>query len=452
MQTLLDSLREKRAAKRAELDNIIPPPGDDGEQRSFTAEDDTRAGAVLAELAQLDERISELDELERREMAAAASRVATGDVTPERSAGGATVTREPLTYTQDAARRDGRSFLSDAYLAEFRNDYRARERIDRHQREMELEQRDLTTASMGGLIVPVYLTEQYADLAYAGRPVANAVNKMKLPATGMTLSIPKGVTGTAVAPQVAQNVPLVEQDLAINSINVPVVTIGGQQDVSRQALERGTGTDDVVFADLVANYAVSVDRNVLSGTGAAGEMLGITATAGINTVAYTTAAPKAGSLWVKAADAISRVQANRFLPPTVIFMHPRRWASLTSALGTDDRPLINAVNAQNALGTGDALAYGQVVGNIQGLPVVTDANFAVNLGAGTNEDAVIIARAPDLILWEESPLPRQLRFEATSPGSLTVKLVVYGYAAFTAARYPGSVSMITGTGLIPPTF
>ena len=36
------------------------------------------------------------------------------------------------------------------------------------------------------------------------------------------------------------------------------------------------------------------------------------------------------------------------------------------------------------------------------------------------------------LLWEESQAPRQLRFEQTLGNQLTVKVVAYGYAAFTA--------------------
>jgi hypothetical protein len=45
-----------------------------------------------------------------------------------------------------------------------------------------------------------------------------------------------------------------------------------------------------------------------------------------------------------------------------------------------------------------------------------------------------------------------LNFDATGAGSLTIKSVVYGYSAFTAGRYPGAVSKISGTGLVAPTF
>ena len=113
----------------------------------------------------------------------------------------------------------------------------------------------------------------------------------------------------------------------------------------------------------------------------------------------------------------------------------------------------NSQGPFNSVAVGQAAAYGQVVGTLHGLPVVTDANIPTGLGAGTNEDRIIVARAEDLLLWEEGDgAPSRLRFEETTGGSLTVKLVVYGYSAFTGGRYPSALSVISGTGLVTPTF
>lgn len=443
---LLEQLRAKRAAMRTELDGLITVEN----VEDYTAEADTRAGTLIAELAGLDTRIAELSELDTRETAAAATRAATGD-TGTRETGPAQVT-EPLTYTQES----GNNFLSDAYRSQYLYDLRATERIQRHTREMETlastEQRAVTTATMGGLIPPKYLLDMFAPMVYAGRPTANAVMSLPLPDDGMTLNIPRGTLGTSVTVQATENAALATQDITTATLSIPVITVGGQNDVSRQSLERGTGTDNIIFADLVSNYAVAVDTEVLNGSGTGGHALGILQTSGINTVAYTDGTPTLGELWPKIAYAVSQVQSNRYLPPTGMIMHPRRWAMMASALDTAGRPLINTTSPQNAIGVGDALSYGQVVGTIQGLPVITDANIPTNLGAGTNEDIIIVARLNDLLLWENGAVPKELRFEETLAGNLTVKLVVYNYMAFTAGRYPKSVCTIGGTGLVTPTF
>jgi hypothetical protein len=223
------------------------------------------------------------------------------------------------------------------------------------------------------------------------------------------------------------------------------------QDISRQAFERGEGVDAIIFNDLAADYAADIDAYVISKAS-----IGLLNQSGINTTAYTDASPTVPEFWPKLADVVQKVNSNRFLPATVIAMHPRRWGWLNAALDTTNRPLVGnlsgGVAPYNAIAVGKAAEYGQVVGELMGLPVVTDANIPTNLGAGTNEDHTIVYRASDPILWEEPGAPMRLKFEETLAGNLTIRLVVYGFAAFTAGRFPLGVGTVTGTGLVAPTF
>jgi hypothetical protein len=45
-----------------------------------------------------------------------------------------------------------------------------------------------------------------------------------------------------------------------------------------------------------------------------------------------------------------------------------------------------------------------------------------------------------------------LRFEQPKAAELDITMIVYGYSAFTANRYPNAFSLIGGTGLVTPTF
>jgi hypothetical protein len=101
----------------------------------------------------------------------------------------------------------------------------------------------------------------------------------------------------------------------------------------------------------------------------------------------------------------------------------------------------------NARGIVTDVASQQVVGNMLGLPVVTDPNLPTNLGGGT-EDPILVLRASDIVLWEGGIRARVL--PETKAQNLTVILQVYGYLAFSAARYPQSIVQITG--LTAPTF
>jgi hypothetical protein len=255
---------------------------------------------------------------------------------------------------------------------------------------------------------------------------------------------------------------------------VPVATIGGQQDVSRQTLERGTpGIDQIVYLDLAGAYHAELDRQVISGSGASGQMLGVLNTAGISAATAFGAAPTAGNLNTKIAGQIAAIAgAGVGVDPELIVMNPRRWGFLTSQVDASGRPVVvpGVYGAMNAFGINtDPGQYGggddpndpravKVVGSLQGLPVITDANVPTNVGTNA-EDVALVLDADMCLLWEDGDgMPRQLRFEQTLGQNLTVKLIAYGYAAFTAGRYPqavgkvGGVDSTAGQGLVAPTF
>jgi hypothetical protein len=107
----------------------------------------------------------------------------------------------------------------------------------------------------------------------------------------------------------------------------------------------------------------------------------------------------------------------------------------------------------NAVAAGSGVAqYGNSGYQLLGLPIIADASVGTTYGAATNQDEIYLVDAREMHLWEQPGSPFSLRFEATNAGSLTVKSVVYGYAAFTAERYPLAASIISGTGLVAPSF
>jgi len=99
----------------------------------------------------------------------------------------------------------------------------------------------------------------------------------------------------------------------------------------------------------------------------------------------------------------------------------------------------------------------RIVGVFHGLPVIIDANVPGSVGSGP-EDLVFLMDASQAYLWEANGgAPNQMRFEQTLGNQLTVKLVLYGYAAFTAGRYPSAFGIAGGNsgagfGQIAPTF
>jgi HK97 family phage major capsid protein len=445
--------REDILAKRKAITDLAEEearedllPEEDAEFRELTAQ----VKAKDDELRQLDERIGELSEEAER------SRTVTeGALAVKRAAARVESVNEARTYE----RGNGRSYLQDLARMQLNMDAdgQARDRLMRHAQEVasEREYRDLnrTDGNGGYFVPPLWLMGQFIELARSGRAYANVVNNQPLPPGTDSINIPKVATGTATAVQTADNGAVQETDLTDTFINAPVRTIAGQQDVAIQLLDQSpVSFDEVIFRDLVADYATKVDLQVISGSGTSGQVTGVRNTSGITTITYTDATPTVAKLYSKIADAVQRVHTLRYMSPTVIVMHPRRWAYLMAASDSNGRPLVvpDSGNPQNAVATLGSVASQQVVGQMHGLPVVTDPNIATNLGAGTNEDVIHVLRASDLLLYESGIRSRVL--PEVGSGTLTVRLQVYGYLAFTAARYPASVVEIGGTGLVAPAF
>jgi len=259
------------------------------------------------------------------------------------------------------------------------------------------------------------------------------------------------LTGTATAIQPADNDPVQEVDLTDTVISAPVRTIAGQQDVALQLLDQSPiNFDEVIIRDLLADYGRRIGLQVLTGTGAAGQLLGLTAVTGVETVTWTSTAPTAVEFQKRVADAVSRIAGATYAPPNAIVMHPRRWAWLLIQNDTANRPLVvpesqGPSNAQGVLAGG---AEGRV-GSFAGLPVHVDSNIATTGGAGVNQDVVLVLNTAETILYESQIRTRVLP-EVLS-GTLTVRVQIYGYAAM-ATRQPKSIAVIAGTALTPPTF
>jgi HK97 family phage major capsid protein len=431
--SLSKTLIEKRDASLAKAEAIVAAATT--EARDLTTEEDAEIAVALDEVRSFDEQIKVHSELEERSAKAA-------ELRKEKGVESVTIVKsEARTYSPQA----DVSFVADAYAAQFGNDFAAKERLARHMTEERIERRDVTSANFAGLVVPQFLTDLAAPFSRAGRPTADIARKHALPAAGLTISLSKVTTGSSVAAQ-TEGASVSETNMDDTKLDITVNTYAGQQTVSRQALERGTNIDSLVMADLVSAYQTSLNTAVV------GELL---ASAG-QSVTYTDASPTVAELYPKLLDAIQKVQTTFFGGPNVIIMHPRRLAWILAALDSSNRPLaVPTPNGpMNAIGIGSgSVVYGNSGYSIAGLPVITDATVSVAQGSGTNQDTIYIGNSQELHLWEQgNGDPMMLRFEQPKAAELDVLMVVYGYAAFTANRYPNAWAQINGTGLVTPTF
>ena len=442
--------RNVLAEELGALAKANPRGSDDPALKVHVVDLRNRKQALDAELDVLKERIEQMENEQRLDDAATRLQSRTLE-----SAAGVTSFRvgtSPHTYERHDP---STSFLRDLFASQVHGDPAATERLSRHGQELVVDglitERALTSGGVAAFVPPAYLQAEWAELVRAGRPTANLCRAVPLPKTGMTVNVPKLSTGTSTAVQSTENTAVSETDADDTQISASVVTIAGQQTLSRQVLERSDpGMDEVVFGDLAASYAVGLDAQVVTS---------ILGQSGINAVTYTDATPTIGELYPKLADAVQRITSSRYAAPTAWVMHPRRWGWILAALDTAGRPLVvpggHGPNNATGVGTGQMAGYADgSVGTLLGIPVFLDANIPTNLGGGTNEDRIILARFDDQILLEDGAgAPYLLRFEGNAnTHKLSVLLIAYGYMAFTAARQPTGIAVISGTGLATPSF
>lgn len=364
------------------------------------------------------------------------------------------VGQEARTYNRGVD-PSGRQFMRDVGLQALHG-MRATEsnqRLDRHMAEVRVEQaeyleRAAGTGAFAGLVVPQYLTELYAPVARAMRPFADACNHHDLPPDGMTLNLSRITTGTSTALQASENTAVSNTDIDDTLLPISVQTNAGQQTLSRQAVERGTGTEDVTVQDLFRAYATTLDNTLVNQA-----TTGLAASA--TTQTYTTPVTNSAlySQIIKAQSGVEAIMLNMASGDNIVVMHSRRWYSLQSAL-LATFPLIAQPGLQGAAGVNSLESYGSGArGRLpNGAPVIVDNNIVTNLGGGTNQDEVYVADRMECHLWEDPSAPVFIRAEQPAAASLGILFVLYGYFAYTFGRYPGQNQKITGAALVPPAF
>lgn len=470
---MFQELREKAVAEQESLKAERKEITDAVEARAdgaLTAEESANFRAKTTEIKAVQERIAELD-AQIRDLGEEIERSGRQDPTAVKVAGAqarVTVTNEPGPYERGGKH----SYFYDlAQLTFGRADQRAKDRLQKHLTDVEndpelrklakvgAEYRDLdrNDGTGGYAVPPLWMMNRFIELARPGRAYANLVPTEPLPPGTDSINIPKIATGTSVAIQTADNATVSETDLTDTSVSAAVKTVSGQQGLSIQLLEQSPiAFDQIVFRDLTNAYAAALDVQVIAGSGSGNQVTGVRNTSNIQTITATAGASptdlsNAQLIYKKIADGIQRVYSKRYLAPEVIVMHPRRWAAFLSVFGSDDRPLITTNGPGfNELANLTEVGSQRVVGGMQGLPVVTDPNLPTTLGTSTDQDVIHVVRASDLLLFESSVRARAL--QETRAEGLTVLLQLYGYLAFTGARFPQSIVEIGGSALAAPSF
>jgi hypothetical protein len=365
----------------------------------------------------------------------------------------ARVGQEERTYHKGNDPQGGK-FLRDISRNWLDQDPEARYRLSHHMQEERVERAEYLTRAAGtgafsGLTVPQYLTEMYAPAVANLRPFADICNKHPLPADGMTVNISRITTATSTALQATENAAVSETDIDDTLLTENVQTWAGQQTLSRQAIDRGTGVEDVVMGDLFRRGASTLDTTLINQA-----TTGLAAVATAN--AYTDASPTAAELYPKLSAAAAGVEAALlgFAVPSHVIMHSRRWYWLQSQMSSTWPLFTQPGIPTQAGGVNNNVAYAAGSRGVlpNGMSAVVDNNLTTNNGAGTNEDIVYVVPSDECHLWEDPNAPVFIRAEQPKAANLGVLLVLYGYFAYSFRRYSNAMQSISGTGLITPAF
>ncbi len=386
--------------------------------------------------------------------------------------GTARVVREPLTYDARLERsargglrvcqvgtEEPRSYFHDIYLSS-RGDLAARERLERHGREMEVESRKLdrlappppevesdpggpesrvTTTSYA--VPPAWLIRYFAEAPRPARVLADLAPGFRLPKGAGTINLPRASQTSSETDQ-QLGTPAPSTDVIDNAVTSNVATIAGDWDVPLQMLEQspqGAHFDWVAFQQLAYDYDAALETQLITGSGAGNALLGILNNTAIpaatNVVNYFSAAPLATSLFTFLGQVVAAVGNQRLLPPERWLIRTNRFAWLGSSEDSQNRPLM--ITDKDGSGEFDLL----------GITVEQDNAIPMTLGGSGNQDVMICCRPSDWLVLEA--MQHVDTFPEPLSGTLEVRFSLRGYVA-ALLRQPTSVSYVQGTGMARP--
>ena len=315
----------------------------------------------------------------------------------------------------------------------------ARPALDMHRRQesdlARLENRAVNAAGFGGLIVPSYLTDLLSPALRTASPLTDLIGT-PLPDLdtdsvdgngGLVVIIPK-VTTAITSTVVAENTGLSQTDPATSSVQIPVVMVSAQLQVSLQSAERAN-LDLMIARELIGAINATTEQLVINGTGAGVQPTGLLVQAGTTGITYTNASPTGISALPKLGACLSS-SATLFQrgPADVIVSHPRFWAWLGSVGEVVEPP-----------------APWEIL--TLGADVVGSCGVPVNLGAGTNETRLLTFPRAAIYCGVTDVLVETNPQVSTLAGQLTVTFTARRYLAISAI-WPQAVSILQGTGML----
>ena len=273
-----------------------------------------------------------------------------------------------------------------------------------------------TTNDVPGLVPTRQLTELINPKTTGVRPTIEAISSGALPDAGMKFQIPRVKTAPTVA-QVDEGAAFSDTQMEIEYLDVDVKKFAGMQKFSVEVLDR---TSPAFFAELVSLMS---DAYAKATNTYAKEAIQAVATVDSTAVTLPWDGDELSAFISRGA---SDIYKNTFTFATAAIVSPDQWANLIALNDTAKRPILTAIQPQNAMGS---VAANAIRGNLLGLDLYVDYTES---GEG---DATIVLLNRDSFTWYESP---RLQLRAETVGSGKVEIGLYGYGALATKKPKGA--------------
>ena len=273
-----------------------------------------------------------------------------------------------------------------------------------------------TTTDVPGLVPTRQLTEVINPKSTGVRPTIEAISSGTLPDAGMKFQIPRVKTAPTVA-QTNEGASFSDTQVEIEYLDVDVKKFAGMQKFSVEVLDR---TSPAFFAELTALMA---DAYAKATNAYAFDTIASVATVDATTITLPwDGAELAGYVARGAAD----IYSNTFDFATGLIASPTQWSNLIGLVDSQNRPILTAIQPQNAAGS---VAVNAIRGNVLGLDLYVDYTQS---GDG---DATLMIVSRDAFTWYESP---RLQLRAETVGSGKIEVGLYGYGALATKKPKGA--------------
>jgi hypothetical protein len=362
--------------------------------------------------------------------------------------------REQLVY-----QFDGRSYLADLALAEsrFGGDTAARERLERHGRQMdampryetrsvegaEFEYRvnpSLTVGQGSEFAPPLWSIELFATARRSSPVLQRLIPTFDLPKGASSVNLPRITVGATVSTQVP-NSPVDSSGYTTEKATSPAVVFAGNSDWPIQALEQsplGAHLDWVVFKDMYESSDFNVEKAFINGAGPKyEEWYGLLELPGTNEVVYTSSSPTGTAMVPKLGETLAQVGVKRRKPPEALCMNTSRFFWLATSEDNSNRPLSIEDYPESDFPNCGFASVG----------VYLDDAIQNVYGATKEQDAVLALRPKDMVMFGSAPVT-MIEADVLS-GTMEVRFALRRTVAAILGRYPSGVSKLVGTGMTP---